>query len=403
MQRIRGQKPVFLAKISTFALQLTAMAGLYIHIPFCESRCIYCGFYSTTALALRTDYTDAVIAEMRLRAARDPWNTYTHDIGSVYIGGGTPSVLQPSHLTKLFDAIHNIYNVKDDAEITIECNPDDVTPSLAQLLTSLGINRVSMGVQSFCNERLQWLGRRHTSAQVYSAVECLRKAGITNISLDLIYGFPGQTTEQWREDVGRMVELEPEHISAYSLMIEEGTTLCRMVDEGKVCEVDEGTSVEMYRSLVEMLTSAGYEHYEISNFAKPGRRARHNSSYWADMPYIGIGAGAHGYSTSGSRTRHANVCNIREYISKTSQGELAESIEEIDEVTHYNDLITTQLRTSDGLPLASLSPTLRKYMEKESAPHIMSGRLCITNNRLHLTESGIFVSDSIMSDLIFLE
>lgn len=379
------------------------MAGLYIHIPFCESRCIYCGFYSTTALDLRTDYTNAVIAEMRLKADRNPWRDYTEDIESVYIGGGTPSVLTPSHLQKLFDAIYNIYKVKTSAEITLECNPDDVTPELSQLFTSLGINRVSMGVQSFSNERLRWLRRRHTSAQVYGAVDNLRQAGIRNISLDLIYGFPGQTAEQWREDVGKMIELAPEHVSAYSLMIEEGTLLYRMVEEGKVCEVDETTSLEMYRSLVDMLRKAGYEHYEISNFSKPGHRAMHNSSYWADKSYIGIGAGAHGYSTHICRTRHANVCDIREYISKISNNELAEYIEEINEVTHYNDLITTQLRTSDGLQLTSLSPTFRKYIEKESAPHIESGRLRIEDNRLALTEDGIFVSDSIMSDLIYLE
>lgn len=378
------------------------MAGLYIHIPFCVSRCIYCGFYSTTLLDLRSKYVDAVIKEMKIKASQEPWKTYRGAVETLYIGGGTPSVLADVDLKRLFDAIYNIYNVNKDAEITMECNPDDVTSDRACLIASLGVNRVSMGVQTFDDTRLRWLRRRHTASQAVEAVNNLRKAGIQNISLDLIYGFPGQTIDEWEDDVRQLISLKPQHISAYSLMYEEGTPLFKQLEDGKVCETDEGTSLEMYKTLVRMMSQSGYEHYEISNFAKPGYWAKHNTSYWEDKPYIGIGAGAHGYCKNGVLMRCANICDVKNYIYHLAKNRLAEEIEYIDEVTHYNDLVTTQLRTSRGIDISTLSKPFSEYIKKESYPHIANGKLILDGSRLFLSPEGVFVSDSIMSDLIYL-
>lgn len=378
------------------------MAGLYIHIPFCASRCIYCGFYSTTLLNLRSEYVDALISEMKIKASVEPWASYRGAIETLYIGGGTPSVLSDVDLKRLFDSIYNIYNVADDAEITMECNPDDVTSERALFIASLGINRVSMGVQTFDDTRLKWLSRRHTASQAREAVDNLRKAGIGNISLDLIYGFPEQTVEEWEDDIKQLISLKPQHISAYSLMYEEGTPLLKLLEDGKVREINENTSLEMYKKLVYLTHQSGYEHYEISNFAKPGFKAKHNTSYWEDKPYIGIGAGAHGYNNSGELTRHSNLCDVHKYLSQISMNKLAEEVEYIDEVTHYNDLITTQLRTAKGIDIKLLSEPFADYIKKESASHIASGKLILDGSRLYLSPEGIFVSDSIMSDLIYL-
>ena len=257
------------------------MAGLYIHIPFCKSRCVYCGFYSTTGLELRERYVDALCREMEIRGERN-------DIETIYLGGGTPSQLSIEQLQRLFIYINK---VKEDAEITIEMNPDDVTAEFAAELQQLGVNRVSMGAQTFNDERLRFLHRRHNAKQVHQAVETLRQAGFKNISIDLMYGFPEETQEDWEADIRKACSLQVEHISSYCLMIEEGTPLARLDIE----PCDEETERAMYYTLIDRLEAAGYEHYEISNFAKSGYRSRHNSSYWTGIPYIGIGAAAQGF------------------------------------------------------------------------------------------------------------
>ena len=327
------------------------MAGIYIHIPFCKSRCIYCGFYSTTSLELRQRYVDALCKEMAIRGKRND-----EEIETIYLGGGTPSQLSPSQLRQIFDAIY--INKVYPKEITIEVNPDDVTIEFTAMLSQLPINRVSMGIQTFNDQRLQFLHRRHTAHQAIEAIKRLRSAGIQNISIDLMYGFPGETLSDWQSDIGSALALNVEHISAYCLMIEEGTPLyqlrikrssyARLLPKGrKNLELREEFPSEelerqMYYTLINRLEAAGYEHYEISNFAKKGFRSRHNSSYWNGTPYIGLGAAAHSYDI---RSRSWNVADINAYIEGIEDGERRFEEEILDDDTRYNVTITVGLRT----------------------------------------------------------
>ena len=361
------------------------MSGIYIHIPFCASRCIYCGFYSTTGLELRQKYVDAVCKEMTMREVAAP-------IETIYLGGGTPSQLTPGQLHQLFLYINKVY-APHVTEVTIEMNPDDVTPEYAETLSQLGVNRVSMGAQTFNDERLRFLRRRHSSSQVYDAVRLLREAGICNISIDLMYGFPDETLDDFRRDIDAALALDVEHISAYCLMIEEGTALHRMGVEA----ADEETERAMYEMLIDCLTAAGYEHYEISNFARPGYRSRHNSSYWNDTLYIGLGAAAHSYD---GHCRSWNVADIRAYIAAIERGELPTECEELDADTKYNDRIATALRTRDGLNLGELDERHRQYCLTEAQRFIADGLLEIVDNNLRLTRRGLFVSNMVMSELM---
>ena len=384
------------------------MAGLYIHIPFCASRCIYCGFYSTTHLDLRQRYVDAVCREMELRTISDGFDDELPSISTVYIGGGTPSQLTATQLKQLFLYINKVYGNQAE-EVTIEANPDDITPGFAATLSRLGINRVSMGAQTFDDARLRFLHRRHTAAQVPVAVQRLRDAGIHNISIDLMYGFPNETLADWQHDIDAVLALNVEHLSAYCLMIEEGTPLAKMMRSGDCpsceersglqgdCPLNEELEREMYELLIDRLTGAGYEHYEISNFAKPGYRSRHNSSYWHDVPYIGLGAAAHSYDGT---CRSWNTADIHEYISAINEGNIPCEREVLDPDTHYNDRITTALRTSDGLDLTTLMEGHRRHCLHEAEPFLKNDLLKLTGSRLVLTRRGLFVSDMVMSQLM---
>ena len=372
------------------------MAGIYVHIPFCKSRCIYCDFYSTTDLAIRQRYIDAVCKEMSMRRdyIRGAFST-------VYIGGGTPSQLEHKQIEKLFDCIYKVFDVEEGAEVTMECNPDDITPDFASLLSRLPVNRVSMGAQTFSDLRLKQLRRRHNAAETIRAVSLLRSAGIGNISIDLMFGFSDETAEEWSNDIRQALSFDVEHISAYSLMYEEGTPLTKMLQSGKIHEIDEETSRRMYDMLVSALTGAGYEHYEISNFARPGMRSRHNSSYWRHVAYIGLGAAAHSFDLD---SRQWNVADISKYIAGAAKGDIPHKREALDDTTTFNDLITTALRTSDGISMSLVSARLGKRfhdaLTDSSRKYVSSGLMELKGDRLRLTADGIFVSDMIMSDLM---
>lgn len=398
------------------------MVSLYIHIPFCRSRCIYCGFYSTTALDLRQRYVDALCREMEIRGEWREVRGERIDIETVYIGGGTPSQLTIPQLRQLFIYINKVYAHPLDTslsshllplttEVTIEVNPDDVTVEFAAMLSQLPINRVSMGVQTFDDQRLQFLRRRHTARQAIEAVSILRSAGIRNLSIDLMYGFPGESLSDWESDIDTALSLNVEHISAYCLMIEEGTPLHKMFTvDGSQC-VDEETERQMYYTLIDRLTAAGYEHYEISNFAKKGFRSRHNSNYWNGTPYIGLGAAAHSYDI---RSRSWNVADINAYMEGIEHGERLFEEELLDDDTRYNDTVTVGLRTCEGINLDTLSKAHRDYCMKNARRYLDDGllELVTTTNssqtslpspitsHLKLSRRGLFVSDMVMSDLM---
>ncbi len=359
------------------------MAGIYIHIPFCKSRCIYCAFYSTTGLEQRQRYVDAICQEwiMRKEEVLEP-------IKTIYLGGGTPSQLTTDQLRQLLEAMP-----EGAEEVTVEMNPDDVTEEMAAAIATMPVNRVSMGAQTFDNNRLYFLHRRHRAEQVQEAVDRLRKAGIENISIDLMYGFPKETMADWEHDIEEALRLHVEHLSAYCLMVEEGTLLQRMG-----CQpADEETERAMYEMLVDKLKAAGYEHYELSNFARPGYRSRHNSSYWHDIPYIGLGAAAHSYNGT---SRQWNISDISAYMEAIEKGEIPCEREVLDEDTRYNDRITVALRTCDGLDLDTLCEQQRTFCIQEAQRFLDDGQLRLEGHRLVLTRKGLFVSDMVMSQLM---
>lgn len=367
------------------------MTGLYVHIPFCKSRCVYCGFYSTTLDTMKEKYVDALIDELRLRTAEgQKWRT-------IYLGGGTPSCLDGRLLRKLFSAIDCSCSI----ETTIECNPDDVTDELADLLADLPVNRVSMGAQTFDDDRLRFLRRRHTSSDVACAVERLRRRGFGNVSIDLMYGFPGETIEDWMLDIDRALALGVEHLSAYCLMYEEGTPLFKMLEKGLVNEADEELSREMYYSLIDRLQFAGYDQYELSNFAHGGKRSIHNSSYWSGIPYVGIGAAAHSYD---GRYRQWNIENLLIYINKVEKGELPFTAELLTLDEKYNDMVMLSLRTKEGIDLDKMSLELgeeaRDFCVEQSRQYIRSGLMVAEGNSLRLSRDGLYVSDMVMSELM---
>lgn len=380
------------------------MTGLYIHIPFCESRCIYCGFYSTTSLSLRNDYIDALCKEMEMRkSSSTPCGE--EKLSTIYLGGGTPSQLTGEQLIQLFNGIEKTYGkisaTQKPIEITMECNPDDVTEEFCHILHQLPINRISMGAQTFDNARLRFLHRRHNAQEVIKAIELLRKIGIRNISIDLMFGFPNETLADWESDIQQAIHLGVEHISAYSLMYEEGTSLYKLREKGIYKEIDEELSRKMYDTLIDQLTNAGYKQYEISNFARPGYQSQHNSSYWHEVPYIGIGAAAHSFQ---GNTRSWNIADIKQYIKSIQQGNLPSESEYLDTDTKYNDLITTALRTCDGIDLAKMKQEygirLFHQLLKDAEKEIGRGFMKIEKGHLSLTREGLYISDDIMSNFM---
>lgn len=372
------------------------MTGLYIHIPFCASRCVYCGFYSTTLPALRDAYVDALCQELMLRAEELPAD---EAITTIYLGGGTPSQLTTDQLDRLFSYIYKVYR-SQPVEVTMECNPDDITPAFADWIAQSPIDRISMGAQTFSDDRLRLLRRRHTAAEVRRATTLLRQAGIRNLSIDLMFGFPGETLADWEQDIDEALRLGVEHISAYSLMYEEGTTLHRWLSEGRIQEIDDDLSLRMYDCLVDRLTAAGYRHYEISNFALPQRESRHNSSYWRDVPYMGLGASAHSFD---GRQRSWNVADIETYIAAIGRGERPCTVEALDPDTHYEDVVLTSLRTAEGIDLGKIRRDFGSqrldFLLAAADQDLRQGYLVREDDHLRLTRRGIYLSDGITARL----
>lgn len=376
------------------------MAGIYIHIPFCKTRCIYCDFYSTTHSELKERYIHALCRELEIRRQY----LQGEPIETIYFGGGTPSQLSGEDFQQVFDTIEKTYGMKQVQEITLEANPDDLTPQYVQTLTKLPFNRISMGLQTFDEATLRLLNRRHTAAQAITAIERCREAGFRNISIDLIYGLPGETAERWEHDLTQAIALNPEHISAYHLIYEEGTPIYKMLQQHRVNEVDEESSVYFFSSLIDRLTAAGYKHYEISNFCRPEYHSRHNTSYWQGIPYLGCGPSAHSFNR---HEREWNIASLNKYLQGIESGERAYETEILDTTTRYNECIITSIRTSQGLSLTKLKEEfgteLWQYCLSMAAHSIKNGMLEERGDNLRLTRKGIFISDSIMSDLLKVE
>ena len=377
------------------------MAGLYLHVPFCSSKCSYCAFYSVTNNQLKQDYIEAVCKELYLRKhffqdIHLKNNQFDPVVTTAYFGGGTPSCLDESDFEKIFNTIYDCFGSSFE-EVTIECNPDDITLSYAKTLKKYA-NRISLGIQTFNNDQLKLINRRHNAEEAIKAVNIIKEVGISNISIDLIFGFPKETLADWLFDINQAIKLDVQHVSAYSLMFEEGTKLYHLLQKEEIEQISEELSVEMYDVLIDKLSEAGLAQYEISNFAKPGFESRHNSSYWNEMPYLGVGPSAHSYNLF---TRSWNVSNVSQYVKSISKGILPLEEEQIDAITRYNDLITTALRTKEGIHLNTLQEDYAQYLLEQSSEFIKEGTMIKTNdNRLALTRKGYYISDAIMAELI---
>lgn len=360
---------------------------VYIHVPFCHSKCAYCDFYSTPRNEMMEAYTDTVGKEWTSTGGNSVPDT-------IYIGGGTPSSLPLPLLDRLIAHITTTLPLR---EFTIEANPEDVTSEWAEhIACHTAIDRVSMGIQTFDDDSLRFLGRRHTGAQAVKAIETLRNAGIRNLSCDLIYGLPGQTLEGWKSNLDKLISLRPEHISAYLLSFEPKTRLGVMLRKGTVEEATDELAERMYAYLCDATRTAGYCHYEISNFALPGHEAIHNSSYWDGSDYIGLGPGAHSMVNG---VRWSNPSSLKGYID--SQGSGFRVIEDEDAKNRFNDVLITSLRTSRGLDPDMIPEEFRKEFEQVSSRLILSGKLIHTpQQRLAIPEDKWLTSNNILLDLI---
>lgn len=376
------------------------MAGIYIHIPFCKKRCIYCDFYSTTLLKYRGAYMGTLCRELRQR--KDYLKGEA--VRTVYLGGGTPSLLQRAELEQLFGEIGRVYGLGACEEITLEANPDDLTEHYVQMLTTLPINRLSIGIQTFDDGLLKLLNRRHTAEEAISTVKRCQDAGFKNISIDLIYGLPGETDALWEHDLEQSITLDVQHISAYSLTYEEGTALWQLREKQQVLETDEEQSLRFFSTLMHTLKEAGYQHYEISNFCLPGYHSRHNSSYWDGTPYLGCGPSAHSFDGT---SRQWNVASLQDYLQLMEESKPTYERETLDLTTRYNEQVMVGLRTSKGIDLEKLrtiyGEKLYRYCLEMARPCIDRGFLVRENQQLRLTEKGIFISDDIISDLMDVE
>ena len=376
------------------------MAGIYLHIPFCKRRCIYCDFYSTTQNEKKAAYINALCREL------DQRKSYLEGekIETIYLGGGTPSQLEAKDFEQIFQALYRLYEISPEAEITIEANPDDLTDEYVGMLRTFPFNRLSMGIQTFQEDILRLLHRRHTAQQAVEAFNRCRKAGFTNISIDLMYGLPGETLQTWETDLRQAVSMKPEHISAYHLIYEEGTVLWKLREQHRVEEVDEDLSVSLFTQLIHKLKDNGYQHYEISNFCLPGMHSRHNSSYWTGKKYLGCGPSAHSYN---GISRQWNVASLDRYIEQVNNGQTYFEVEDLDLYTRYNDFVITTIRTMWGMQLDTLKEQfgekLYNYCLRMAQPHLSQGTLELSNNVLKLTEKGVFISDGIMSDMLWVD
>ncbi len=373
------------------------MAGIYIHIPFCKTHCSYCDFYSVTNNKNIAGIVDSICTELVLR------NHYTEGepIETIYFGGGTPSYIATEFLEKILQKIYSSFPVSSSAEITLEVNPDDINVKKAKEFSKTGFNRVSIGIQSFEDKHLTFLRRRHNSRQAATCVEILKDAGFSNISIDLIYGIPGMTQEDWKETLEKTVSFNVSHISAYHLTIEKGTKLYTLFLKRTLPPVSESKSEAFYTVLCETLKKSGFEHYEISNFSLPGYKSKHNNSYWNGKKYLGAGPSAHSFN---GVSRQWNLSDINKYIPEIHKNGKYYTIEKLSKKDRYNEYLLTRLRTHNGISFSELSGLFGQvylaYFLQLADRHLKTKNLVKNNkNIVIIPENKWFISDGIILDL----
>jgi len=373
------------------------MAGIYIHIPFCKKFCSYCDFYHIITQSDNTKYIDALNREAFLR--RDYLGNQT--VSTIYIGGGTPSVLQPPEIKSILDNIDRNFRVDAYPEVTIEINPDDVNDDFLDGLKKTIVNRISLGIQSWRDQDLKFMNRRHTASAAAIALDKILDAGYDNVTIDLIYGIPGMLSADWASNLDISFSYAIKHLSAYHLTIEPGTMLGKMKEKGALSEIDEEESAAQFQLLIEKAMAAGFIHYEISNFGLPGFISVHNSNYWKQVSYLGLGPSAHSFN---GYSRQWNVRDVKKYIKAVDSGCLDFDIEDLDKKTRFNEYLMTSLRTMWGISLDYVEEAFDKegydYIKNLSGKYIGYGLMKQEKNTLILTNQGKMISDNIISELI---
>ncbi len=373
------------------------MAGLYIHIPFCKQACTYCNFHFSTNLSAADSMVACINRELSLRQPYLQGEALT----SVYLGGGTPSLLSSRGLRKLMDGVHGTFEVSSDAEITIEANPDDITVPLLEDLAQVGVNRLSLGVQSFHDDDLTFMNRAHNGSQSRKAIELALDKGFDNFSVDLIYGVPGLGMDDWKRNVDIVVDYGIKHISCYALTVEEGTVLGHLVQKGKVTVVEDELVEQQFVYLMDRLEGAGFEHYEISNFALPGFQAVHNTNYWKNSPYLGVGPSAHSYN---GVSRSWNVANNMQYMKAIREDKLPVTSEKLTKTDQYNEYVMTRLRTMWGChteEITAFGPEYLSHFHQHIEAPREVGHITQKGREYRLTRKGKLFADRIASDLFY--
>lgn len=372
------------------------MSGLYIHIPFCKQACHYCDFHFSTSVKGQVEMVAALAKEIAIQK-----EFLQEPLDSIYFGGGTPSLLHEESLSLLLHAIHTNFNMSSNSEVTLEANPDDLTRKKLEKLRHAGINRLSIGIQSFDDAILKSLNRAHDSKTASTCVPMAREAGFLNISIDLIYAIPGLSLPRWKETLRQAIQFEPEHISSYGLTIEEKTVFGNWRKAGKIKAMDDENAAIQFETLMATMASSGYEHYEISNFCKPNFYSRHNSGYWKQLTYLGIGPSAHSFD--GER-RYANVRNNALYVQSMAKGEVLSEFETLTKENKINEYLLTGLRTQWGCDLDYLHMQLGDNLMARCGPYLQQmldrGLMLLGKNNLRLTEKGMLLADKITTDLM---
>ncbi len=375
------------------------MAGIYIHVPFCVSRCGYCDFYKVTNFDHKEGYVDALLRELELR------RFFLEDaiVETIYFGGGTPSTLSLNQIELILKAITQFFVLSDLVEINVECNPDDITAEYLLGLKNIGVNRLSIGIQSFDDEMLRFMQRRHNSMQSFKAIDLAKKVGFDNISIDLIYGLPNISNAAWIKNVKMALELQISHLSAYHLTIEKGTAFEKLLQNGVITEVEEENSVLQFDILLDLAAKAGFEQYEISNFCKDGRYSQHNSNYWFGVPYLGLGPSAHSYN---AKSRFWNVSDLSKYLLSLSRSVLPLQEELLTDIDKFNETLMIGLRTKWGVNINhfqnTLSPTLLVHFNNVLESQLSNGNVYLQNGFVRIKSSKFMVSDSIISNMFYL-
>jgi oxygen-independent coproporphyrinogen-3 oxidase len=371
------------------------MAGIYIHIPFCKKACHYCNFHFSTTHQRMPEMVAAIGKEAELRRSY-----LTEKVETIYFGGGTPSLLSNKEIQTTIEQIFGLFEVEAGAEITLESNPDDITKENLLVWKEAGVNRLSIGIQSFFEEDLQWMNRAHSATQALDCIKLAQQQGFNNITIDLIYGTPGLTEKRWRENIETALSLQIPHLSCYALTVEPKTALAKMIEAHKSADVDADIQAKHFSILTETLSAAGFEHYEISNFAMPGFRSKHNSSYWQGKPYLGLGPSAHSFN---GKSRQWNIANNSLYLSSLEKDEIPFEEETLTATQQLNEYIMTSLRTMEG---SSLTKIRKDWGDKiatafllSAQKHIQREHLIYLNDVLQLTAAGKFLADGIAADL----